>query len=155
MSGPGSVAGMFGTAMALVMLVSAPAYGEFEADQSDKRQVKAAEAIERFKEHMPRSQDYFENAYGYAIPNPMTINLITAALSLVVLMFSPINFPADRLPQWLNDLHAFLPFEHAANVVRAGLTDGLVDHVDRSFAVLAVWLVIAGLVTARVLARRR
>ena len=37
-------------------------------------------------------------------------------------MFSPINFPADRLPEWLRAIHRVLPFESMARVVRDTLT---------------------------------
>jgi len=41
-----------------------------------------------------------------------------------------------------------------ANVLRDALTTGLVEHVSTSYAVLALWLVGAWVVTARVIARR-
>jgi ABC-2 type transport system permease protein len=93
-------------------------------------------------------------AMGHAIPNPMTTALITNVLVFVILLYSPINFPADRLPGWLATLHQGLPMMHAANVVRAGLTEGLASDVARSFAVLGAWAVAAWTVTAWVVGRR-
>ncbi len=94
-------------------------------------------------------------AFAHGIPNPLAVNLLTQVLIFLIIMYSPINFPADRFPGWLDDLHAVLPFEHAANVVRAGLTDGLVEHVGLSFAILGAWVVGSGTLTAWILGRRK
>lgn len=93
-------------------------------------------------------------AFAHGIANPLLVGLVTQVLIFVIIMYSPINFPASRLPDWLDAMHAVLPLEHAANVVRAGLTDGIVEHVGRSYAILSAWVVGAGLVTAWVLGRR-
>ncbi len=93
-------------------------------------------------------------AMGHAIPNPMTTSLITNVLVFVILLYSPINFPADRFPGWLAAVHQGLPMMHAANVVRAGLTDGLASDVGTSFAVLGVWAAAAWTLTAWVVGRR-
>jgi len=93
-------------------------------------------------------------AMGHAIPNPMATALVTNVLVFVILLYSPINFPADRLPGWLATLHQALPMMHAANVVRAGLTDGLATGVGTSFAVLGGWALAAWMVAAWVIGRR-
>ena len=51
---------------ALSLLVHRQAYAEWQPDPTDKRQVKAAQQIERFRE-LERLESYFEDAYGYAI----------------------------------------------------------------------------------------
>jgi ABC-2 type transport system permease protein len=93
-------------------------------------------------------------AMGHAIPNPMVTALVTNVLVFVILLYSPINFPPERLPEWLASLHQGLPMLHAAKVVRAGLTEGLVSDVGLSFAVLAGWAVAAWGLTAWVVGRR-
>jgi ABC-2 type transport system permease protein len=92
-------------------------------------------------------------ALAHAIDPPMVTSLVTNVLIFVILLFSPISFPADRLPVWLSTLHQGLPFEHAANLVRAGLTGGAGDQTG-SFAVLAAWAIASWLVTALVIGRR-
>ncbi|UCC71673.1 MAG: ABC transporter permease [Gemmatimonadota bacterium] len=92
-------------------------------------------------------------AMGHAIPNPMTTSLVTNILVFVILLYSPINFPADRFPGWLAIVHQGLPMMHAANVVRAGLTEGLATG-GTSFAVLGGWAAAAWIVTAWVVGRR-
>ena len=90
-----------------------------------------------------------------AIKSPIVVNLITNTLVFVVLLFSPIVFPASHLPPWLMDIHRFLPFYAMAQVVRAGLTDGIVVDVARSYVVLVIWTLIGWGLTASVIARRR
>lgn len=98
-------------------------------------------------------------AVGYgmalAITDPLVTNLIVNALMFVVLLFSPIVYPASQLPGWLYTVHRFLPFYNMAVVVRAGLTDGVVGHVGTSFLVLGIWTVAGWVVTAHVVSRRR
>ena len=93
-------------------------------------------------------------AMAHAIPNPMITMLATQILVFVIMLYSPINFPPDRLPGWLAAIHRFLPFEHMANVVRAGLTRGLATEVEFSFLVLGIWATASWSLTAWVVGRR-
>jgi ABC-2 type transport system permease protein len=95
---------------------------------------------------------------GYAIAHVLASPVLVMVLSQVMIFgivgFSPINYPADRLPVWLQGVHAWLPFESMGQVVRAALTDGFVDGVARPYAVLSVWATVA-VVAAAVTLRRR
>lgn len=93
-------------------------------------------------------------AIGHAISNPRMVNVLTNLIVFVVLMFSPIVIPIQQFPDWFAALHRVLPFWHMANVLRDGLTTGLVENVGTSYAVLSLWLVGAWMVTAWVIARR-
>jgi ABC-2 type transport system permease protein len=95
--------------------------------------------------------------YGlaHAIPQPMVTGLITQVLAFGILLYSPINFPPERLPGWYAAIHHYLPFQHAAVVMRDALTDGLGTNVRFSYAVLSAWTLLGWLVTWRVLGRRR
>jgi ABC-2 type transport system permease protein len=97
-------------------------------------------------------------AVGYgmalAIPDPLVTNLVVNGLMFVVLLFSPIVYPASQLPGWLFEVHRFLPFYNMAAVVRAGLTRGLVADVGTSFLVLGAWTVAGWCATAWVVRRR-
>jgi ABC-2 type transport system permease protein len=90
-------------------------------------------------------------AIAYAF-RPATTNIITQTLVFIALMFSPVNFPAERLPGWLQAVHHVLPFQHMADVLRDSLT-GVVPGVT-PFAVLAVWGAAGLAVTLRVMTRR-
>jgi ABC-2 type transport system permease protein len=92
---------------------------------------------------------------GHAVPDPGIINVITNLLIFVVLMFSPIAFPIGNFPGWLAALHRGLPFWHMANVMRAALTEGLVESVWRSYLVLGAWTVGTWLLAAWAIRRRR
>ncbi|MBN2114852.1 MAG: ABC transporter permease, partial [Acidimicrobiia bacterium] len=94
-------------------------------------------------------------AVGHAVADPALINVITNLVIFVVLMFSPIAFPIENFPGWLATAHRVLPFWHMANVVRGALTQGLVEQVWVSYAVLAAWTAAAWALAAWAVGRRR
>ena len=94
-------------------------------------------------------------AIAHVVPSPVAIGLISQVMIFFILGFSPINYPIDNLPGWLAGLHEWLPFHHMAQVVRGGLTEGVVSGMARSYAVLTGWSVVAIAATAAVLGRRR
>ena len=51
----------------VVLLVVQPASAAWEADTAVKLEVKAASAIANLREKIPRTEQYFEQAYGFAI----------------------------------------------------------------------------------------
>ena len=59
--------------LTVVLLITAQnANAEWQADPNDKKQVSAEKAIARFKEKVPRSETYFNDAYGFAILSSIT-----------------------------------------------------------------------------------
>jgi ABC-2 type transport system permease protein len=90
-----------------------------------------------------------------AISNPLLINLITNALVFVVLLFSPIVIPASHFPEWLLAVDQALPFYNMAEVIRAGLSVGLVTDLTRSYLILLAWTMAGWAMTAWVVGRRR
>jgi ABC-2 type transport system permease protein len=95
--------------------------------------------------------------YGMAlaISNPLLINLITNALIFVVLLFSPIVIPAGNFPAWLLAVDKALPFYNMAELIRAGLTQGLVADLTRSYLILLAWTVVGWAMTAWIVGRRK
>jgi ABC-2 type transport system permease protein len=96
-------------------------------------------------------------AVGYGVAvwfPPGAVNQVSQFMSIGLLLFSPINFPLDRLPVWLQDVHRALPVTYMADLVRGGLT-GRYD-VSRllAFAVVAGYCAV-GLTLAAWAARRR
>jgi ABC-2 type transport system permease protein len=81
--------------------------------------------------------------------------LVTQLGIFFIVGFSPVSFPADRLPGWLATLHEYLPMHHMALAVRSSLTDGLVVMTPRSWVMLSLWTGAAVLFTAIILVRRR
>lgn len=89
------------------------------------------------------------------IPNPLVTGVLVNALIFVVLMYSPVSFPITQFPHWLADVQRVLPIYHAAQVLRASVTTGMVQNVAASYAVLAAWTAAAWAGTAWVVGRRR
>lgn len=94
-------------------------------------------------------------ALGHAIAQPMVTNMVSMLLIFGILGFSPLIFPAERLPDWLATLHEWLPFAPMATVVRGALAPDLVGSVDRSYVLLAVWAVAATALAVAAVGRRR
>ena len=96
-------------------------------------------------------------AVGYAMATllpPQLAMLLTQALVFIVLLFSPVSYPAERMPAWLQTAHEWLPIEPMAQLMRAGLAQDVFAMPGRSLVVLLVWAV-AALVGAALALRRR
>lgn len=81
---------------------------------------------------------------GYAMATllpPTVATLMTQMLIFIVLLFSPVSYPADRLPTWLATAHEFLPIEPMAQLIRAGLAENQFSMPGRSLLVLCLWCV--------------
>lgn len=94
---------------------------------------------------------------GYAIAAvlpPMLANLTTQVLVVFVLMFSPLTFPADRLPGWLAAIHGVLPIQAMGEVVRGTLASNAFPLTAGASLALAAWCAASFTVTGFVLTRR-
>ena len=83
-------------------------------------------------------------AVGYAMATllpPMIAMLLTQVLVVGVLMFSPINFPAERLPDWLQSVHAALPVQAMGEVIRGSLATDTFPLTPGPFMLLTGWCV--------------
>lgn len=81
---------------------------------------------------------------GYAIAclmPPQLAQLLSQVLVFVVLLFSPVSFPAERLPRWLATTHEWLPIEPMADAMRASLVSDVFTMPTRSIVMLAAWTV--------------
>ena len=79
---------------------------------------------------------------------------VAQLLVFFVMGFSPILYPSSQQPGWLATVNGWLPFEHMATIVRAGLTTGMVTGIGRSYAIVAAWGVAGTALAARALLRR-
>jgi ABC-2 type transport system permease protein len=96
-------------------------------------------------------------AVGYglaAVLPPLIANLLSQVLVVLVFMFSPLNFPAERLPDWLAALHSVLPIQAMGEVLRGALAPQAFPLTAGAFAMLGAWAVGSFLVTWRILSRR-
>ena len=98
---------------------------------------------------------FLGSAVGHAVQKPQVTLLFTQLGIFFIVGFSPISFPAERLPGWLATIHEYLPLYPMALAVRSSLTDGLVEMSARTWLVLSLWTGLAAMITALVLVRRR
>lgn len=83
---------------------------------------------------------------GYTIAlwlRPMIAELISQVLIFGILLFSPINFPPERLPNWLAKLHEFLPIQYMAESIRATLAPNDFEINWFSFLIIGGWCVLS------------
>lgn len=96
-------------------------------------------------------------AIGYAMASvlpPLIAMLLTQVLVIGVLIFSPINFPAERLPEWLQSIHAVLPVQAMGEVIRGSLAAQTFPLNSGPFVLLAIWCVAALALSYLALQRR-
>lgn len=87
-------------------------------------------------------------------PKPELVNVMTNLVIFAMFLFSPINFPIERLPGWLAWIHRLLPVKYAADAVRGTLIPEFADGLGLALAVLAAWCV-AGLAGSVIVSTRR
>lgn len=96
---------------------------------------------------------------GYAMallsPKPELVSLITNFIIFCLFLFSPINFPVERLPGWLGNVHRFLPVKYAADAVRGTVVEGYGENLGLAITVLSVWCLIGLGINYVVSTRRR
>lgn len=94
---------------------------------------------------------------GYAIASvapPMLTTILTQALVVFVLMFSPLNFPPERLPNWLRAVHAVLPIQAMGEVIRGTIASTSFAIPSGAFPLLGAWC-LGGFAIAFVTLNRR
>lgn len=97
------------------------------------------------------------SAIGYAIAvalPPLLTQLVTQVLVFFVMLFSPVTFPASRLPAWFQTMHDVLPFRPAADLIRAGLLSDTYSANGRDLIVLLIWCALALAISIRAMVRR-
>ena len=95
-------------------------------------------------------------AIGYAFAvllPPVVAQLLTQLLVFLLLLFSPVSFPAENLPGWLRAAHTVLPIESMANLMRAGLAGNDFTASGSDLLLVLAWCTAA--VTVAILALRR
>jgi ABC-2 type transport system permease protein len=84
-------------------------------------------------------------AIGYALASilpPMIAMLVTQLLVFGVLVFSPLLFPASRLPEWLQSIHDWLPIGAAGEVLRGSLASSTFPLTAGPFILLGAWCLV-------------
>jgi len=94
---------------------------------------------------------------GYTIahgaPKPEMAHLATQILVFAIMIFSPVMYPVEQLPDWLAKIHSVLPIQYMADLSRGTLTDLDVD-LGLAFIVVGTWCAV-GFIATSILIRRR
>lgn len=88
-------------------------------------------------------------------PSPVLTGIITNVIIFSLFLFSPINFPVDRLPLFLSKIHMVLPVKYMADLVRGTLTTGLVENIIPALAAVGIWCVLSMVSLYVVFTRKR
>jgi ABC-2 type transport system permease protein len=80
--------------------------------------------------------------------------MLTQVLVVFILMFSPLNFPPERLPDWLAAIHLFLPVQAMGELVRGTVAGGPFPIHTSDLLMLAAWAAGALAVSWFVMTRR-
>lgn len=90
---------------------------------------------------------------AYAV-KPVLVGVTTNVILIVALMFAPVNYPAERLPDWAVAIHQWLPFQYMAQAMRETIDTSPAGLPLDPFLVLGTWAVLGLAITSRVIARR-
>ena len=94
--------------------------------------------------------------YALAVSLPPTVaSQIASFMSIVLLLFSPINYPLSRLPEVLQDIHRALPVTYMADVIRGSLSGEYGANRSLAFGVVSAYCVAGLALAVRAAARRR
>lgn len=94
---------------------------------------------------------------GYAIAmafRPEVAQNLAQLVFIGVLLFSPINFPAERLPGAVQAIQDVLPVQYMGDLIRHGLVGASDPAPLLAFGVLGLWCVAGLMLSYRVAARR-
>jgi len=95
---------------------------------------------------------------GYSIahgaPKPQMAQLATQVIVFGIMIFSPIMYPVEQLPEWLAAVHGVLPVKYMADLSRGTLTD-LDVNLGLAFTVVGAWCAAGFVLTSLLIHRRR
>lgn len=93
--------------------------------------------------------------YAFAVlMEPRLAQQILSFIAIGILLFSPINFPADRMPEAMQVIHRVLPIQYMADVIRWSLT-GLADtRIAPALMIVVAWCLAGIFLSWRVALRR-
>jgi ABC-2 type transport system permease protein len=81
-------------------------------------------------------------AVGYGLGEVMRPEAAMQAgsfLAILILLFSPLNFPMERLPDALQAIHLVLPIKYMGDLVRWSLTGQFADEIALAFGIVTLW----------------
>jgi len=92
-------------------------------------------------------------AFAHGAPKPQMAHVATQIIVFAIMIFSPVMYPVEQLPNWIVAVHKVLPIQYMAELSRGTLT-GLDVNLGLAFSITSVWC-IAGFVVTYFVIRRR
>lgn len=81
--------------------------------------------------------------YGFSYLLLPDISLgISQIIIFGALMFSPVNYPMERLPEWLQMVHNVLPLHSMSEIMRASLASSTFSASFGHYIILLIWCVL-------------
>lgn len=81
------------------------------------------------------------------------VQVISQILMVVAMLFTPILFPADRLPEWVGVIHSWLPFDPLNRTLLSAVTGSAYDSL--TLLRVGVWCIVITAVSSIAMARRQ
>ncbi|MCX7747714.1 MAG: ABC transporter permease [Clostridia bacterium] len=94
-------------------------------------------------------------AVAYASPKAQITFLICNVVIYSLFLFSPINYPIERLPSVLIAVHRILPIKYMADLIRGNLTNLPVGNIGIAFVIVLGWFILCFFITYKIISRRR
>ena len=94
-------------------------------------------------------------AIAHSVSKPQIISIITQIVVFLLFLFSPVNYPIERLPEWLQSVHAVLPITYMADLMRGSLTGLSLGDLAKPLIIVSAWLIAGLIVVTAVLKRRK
>ncbi|STP28229.1 ABC transporter, permease protein [Enterococcus durans] len=94
---------------------------------------------------------------GFSLAYWLSANTMALATQIIMiggLLFSPITYPVDRIPNWLASIYDFLPFVPTSNLIRETLFH-LGDFSYFNLFILLTWTAVAFTLSLLALSKRR
>lgn len=81
--------------------------------------------------------------YGFSyVMKPQFAMALSQVLAFMSLMFAPINYPIERLPEWLQVVHRILPIYSMAELIRGAFACTTFSISINHYIILIVWCII-------------
>jgi ABC-2 type transport system permease protein len=91
---------------------------------------------------------------AHGVPKPQLAQLATQVIVFLIMLFSPVYYPIEQLPDWMATLHRGLPVKYMADLSRGTLTD-LDVNLGLAFGVVGAWCAVAFVAMYYIIQRRR
>ncbi len=95
----------------------------------------------------------FGFSIAYLLP-PNVMTLVTQIIMIGGLLFSPIIYSADRLPNWMANIYNYLPFVPVSNIIRFSLFS-LNSFNIKDYIVVLLWGFVAFLLSIYIIKKRK